>query len=76
MEFSHRTSLENDVPCRGWIVCVLALLLICSGGPAGRAQTTHPENLDGDAQRLTFLGNQLSADEAAIAAINKQLTDE
>ncbi|HEX3358575.1 MAG TPA: hypothetical protein VHS31_16490, partial [Tepidisphaeraceae bacterium] len=61
-----------------WMLSTLALigLAITVSYPAIGADAppaTKPDAANPDAKRLTFLGDQLSADEAAIKAINKAL---
>ena len=73
MAIRHQTKLQKDLSRACLVVCVPVLLVLCLRIAVGEPETTQPQNLDGDAQRLTFLGNQLSADEAAITSINKAL---
>jgi hypothetical protein len=61
-----------------WMLSTLALIGLAMpfSHPAycaNPAPATKPDAANPDAKRLTFLGDQLSADEAAIAAINRAL---
>jgi hypothetical protein len=56
-------------------LCMMVCGILTLSALAADPPASQPAQTNGDAERLTFLGDQLSADEAAIAAINKSLRD-